>query len=324
MKSLNMDNKAWMILNEDEKQAIKLNLGLQKSTWAASEIMGKSHYKYLEILERAKSIFKIFSEYFDLYNDALIPMDIEVEEDFERYIESVILDRMKVREATNDLKDKDLRKPENRDLMLVKNMQYLRSLNSINANNLFDLIKNFDRYNNFRVLPAAIQEPHAFKRRNKKRIKKYIENLLQLDDFIITSIIQRYSLKRPKGDSLYFALPQKNRLELSRIIIIKRDEVIIKRFTDAGLFLFPVPDYAKEFLEIVTDYFGKDIKHCKEGQIFWPRLREIIKNAINYDEIENLIPGRKYLPEATKNLDRSIVRNYKNNLNKTKNIYFDN
>lgn len=310
MRTLDEDNKAWNILSNDEKTALKLNLGLSKSTWQASEIMAKSHYKYLEILGRAKKIFKIFSEHFEMYNDVLIPEDIGLESDFESFIESVIIYRMKVREASLELKNKDYRNQSSRNEMIVKNMQYLQSLSSIQADDTYCLIKEFDRWNNFRILPDELQEPHAFKRRNKKRIQKYINNLLNLEPWVITTIKQNYSLKNSNGTSLYFALPVRNRMELSEIIHIKRDDVAIQRFTDAGLFLFTIPDHAMEFLTIVTDYFGKSYKHCKDGQIFWPRLRVIIQKAINFNDIERMVPGRKILETAAKNLDQIKVNNY--------------
>ena len=315
MKGLNEDNKAWVLLSIDERDAIKLNLGLQKSTWEASEIMGKSHYKYLEILGRAKAIFKMFSEYFEITGDQLIPDSIELDEDFRDYMESTITYRMKVREATNELKNKYSTEAD-RALMIKKNMQKLKESGTLMGNQCFELILEFDRWNNFRILPNELQEPHAFKRRNKKRIQKYLNNLTNLESFVISSIKQKYALKTPKGDSLYFALPIKNTLELSEILYIDRTELSMERFTKAGLFLFANPENAKEFLSIVTDYFGKDKKHCKEGQIFWPRLREVIKYAVNFNDIERLNPHRKNLSEATKNLDKAKVRNFKNKLAK--------
>lgn len=310
MRTIDDQNKAWGILTEDEKTAITLNLGVGKSTWSASDIMGKSHYKYLEILERAKKIFKMFQEYFEKYGDYLIPVGVEVDEDFERYLEAVIIDRMKIREAMKELKDARYISQADRESLVNKNMAKLKSYNTDSANDLIDLIKEFDRWNNHRILPVELQEPHAFKRRNKKRIQRYLNNLLELEDWLVMSIVKNYSLKTPRGDSLYFALPQNKKLELSKIIIIKRDEVAIKRFTDAGLFLFTQADHAKEFLEIVTDYFSKEERHCKEGQVFWPRLRVVISKAINFNEIERIAPNRKNLQEATKNLDKAITRKY--------------
>jgi hypothetical protein len=47
-----LTSKAWGLLTEEEQTALKLQLGLGKSSWQASEIMGKAHYKYLEIKKR--------------------------------------------------------------------------------------------------------------------------------------------------------------------------------------------------------------------------------------------------------------------------------
>ena len=55
-----IQNKAWNLLTEKEKQALTLGLGYAKSSWEVGEMMGLSHYKFLELKERAERFFKLF------------------------------------------------------------------------------------------------------------------------------------------------------------------------------------------------------------------------------------------------------------------------
>ena len=84
--------KALKILKEEEKASLSLQLSHSKSTWEAGEILNRSHYKYLEIFERAKKFFKMFTEHYDFYPD-FFPPDIVLKQEFKDYLTQVILNR---------------------------------------------------------------------------------------------------------------------------------------------------------------------------------------------------------------------------------------
>ena len=163
-----LTSKAWGLLTEEEQTALKLQLGLGKSSWQASEIMGKAHYKYLEIKKRGEKFFKMFQEHFDYYSDDLIPEECldHLDPDFIEFLIQVIIHRKKVNEAITETKSNRLLVGEIRDKIITKNMAYLRNSDSLEAKSLYNIIMDFDAWNNFRVLPKELQEPHAFTRRN--------------------------------------------------------------------------------------------------------------------------------------------------------------
>ena len=57
--------KAWDMLTDLERNSLYLQMSQGQSSWEAGEILGVSHYKYLELRERSVKFFKMFSEYFE-------------------------------------------------------------------------------------------------------------------------------------------------------------------------------------------------------------------------------------------------------------------
>lgn len=57
--------KAWDCLKEKERQCLFLAISENKSTCEASQLMGMTHYKYMELKERAEKFFRLFSDFFE-------------------------------------------------------------------------------------------------------------------------------------------------------------------------------------------------------------------------------------------------------------------
>ena len=70
--------KAWECLTEQEQNSLFLNLSKGLSTRETGEILGVSHYKYLEIKARAEKLFKLFSDYFELHPSLVIPNRLKI------------------------------------------------------------------------------------------------------------------------------------------------------------------------------------------------------------------------------------------------------
>ena len=83
-----IQNKAWNLLTEKEKQALTLGLGYAKSSWEVGEMMGLSHYKFLELKERAERFFKLFEGYFSKYPSLVRPNSLD--DRFRDFIEGII------------------------------------------------------------------------------------------------------------------------------------------------------------------------------------------------------------------------------------------
>lgn len=307
-----INKKAWKILTPDEQTAISLKLGYNKSTWQAGEVMEKAHYKFLEIESRAKHFLKIFTEHFELYEE-LLPYYIKVDNRFRTYIHMVVGNRLSIKEAVDFVEDPEFSIRSLRDEIITQEMEKLVKSKKVIYNNFALLLFEFDRWNNFRVLPPAIQEPSAFKRRNKNNEKKNIKNLLTLNDFQVQLILDRYKLPDNTNISkiLYMPIPAKYKTTIGfGIIKVKADDATIAELSKFGFYLFYREDQANDFYHHILGYSfnRKEQKNnCREGQTFWPRFRQMIKNAINYNAISKRIASRKFLESAMRDMDQNYL-----------------
>ena len=172
----NAQKQAIRILTPEEQMAITLSSVHGKSTWEAGEIMGKAHYKYLEIHARGVKYFRMFTEYFTLFPE-LFPEDLCTNKQFREYIINLMINRKTVKETIGLLNHEDWVTTKQIAHQIENAMKALsRRDKPVQASHLIHLIKDFDRWNNFRILPLSMQEPSACKRMNKQKIK----NLLTL------------------------------------------------------------------------------------------------------------------------------------------------
>lgn len=307
--------KAWDILTEDEKLAITLSINHKKSTWEAGEIMGKAHYKYLEIQARAKTFFMMFTEYLKKTNNLLIPEGVYLDKDVIEFIRLTIIERMGYRSAIKNMGNTALMISSARERIIEECMEQLLMDENPLAIDLYDLILDFDRWNNFRILPISIQEPSAFKRRNKTRLIKHLKNMKNLHDFHIDRFIMKFKYKR--GDLKYAYLPLISDMFKNgyKVVKIKNRKHIIhyisKQFT---LYVFKDEDDADDYGYLVEGYLNNLNKNCKHGQIFWPKFRKIITKASNYNEVNNIIPRRKNLENAFRDIDNITIKRMRKNI----------
>ena len=304
----NAQQKAWAILIEEEKVALNLSLVEGKSTWESGEIMNKAHYKYLEIRQRAEKFMKIFTDYFNEY-DTIIPKYINAPSfttQFKKFIRLSIEERLPIKETVKKLGDENWLISKIRDEEIRKGIKKLRDSKITQDQNLFHLIMDFDRWNNFRILPLDVREPSAFKRRNKQRLKKLVNLSISLNPIAILKLKQIYQVKAKDRVNSFFYLPLICKLDPSKncIIQVSKSEKGIKMINDLLLYGFESERDAKDFIEIITGYTNKEYKHCTEGQKFWPEFRLLTKKAINHDNLQNITPSRKYvLDNAGKDYD---------------------
>lgn len=305
-----IDPKAWELLTLDEQMALSLKHGHAKSTWQAGEIMSKAHYKFLEIEARAKFFLKMFMEYFDVYNE-LIPSFISMDNKFRTYLQITIGNRGTVREAVDFIDEKEYNSKQHREEAIIKSIERLVNSKELVDRNFVRMIFDFDRWNNFRILPEAIREPSAFKRRNKNQEKKNVKNLISLNEYQVQLILDRYqSLDTTK--LIYMPIPSKDNLNKGYGVIQVRDtQPNIQDLSKFGFYLFYREADALEFYSLINQYsFNRKIEKndCKLGQQFWPKFRELIKRSINENAIRKRIPSRKYLESAFRDGDAQFLK----------------
>lgn len=316
-----MHNKALSILTPDEKSAVTLQHVHGKSSWEAGEMLNKSHYKYLEIKYRAEKFLKLFSEHFALYEE-LIPEDIEMDEGVRKYLLNAIEKRLKVKEAATKTGETGMMDNQTREARIIASMGELRDSTDITYINTYSMIMEFDRYNNFRIMPRQIQEPSAFKRRNSTRYKKHLKIATSIPLYSLKRLRELFEVKKaPLKNEGFLVLINKEHSDNCGIIRVnaKPDNLIF--MTNLSLYVFNSKIEAQEFADTVIDYISQVVKAPKEGLKFWPAFRNLIKKAANHDTINNIAPTRRSVEIAMKDMDTyySSIRNrtkYNKELNK--------
>lgn len=306
MKS-KINKQAWKLLREEEQLALSLKVAHSKSTWEAGEVMQRAHYKFLEIEQRAKQFLKMFTEHFIMYDGELIPDYVKIDARVKKYFESAILGRMSAKEASDSVEDSQFKLRSVREEIIVKELSRLSKSDKAINKNIALIVFEFDRWNNWRVLPPSIQEPSAFKRRNKNNDKRNIKNLLNLNEYQIEKITERF---QDDEGSLYMPIPCKVGEEGEGIIKVLADKPIVDKLSKLGFFLFTKKVKAEEFYKLVKSYDFFNSKSCIEGQKFWPKYREMIKNSINYNAIGKRIASRKFLQGAMKEIEDDQEENH--------------
>lgn len=300
------NDKAWALLSQDEQLAISLKLGFTKSTWESGEIMSKAHYKFLEIEARAKFFLKMFTEHLQMYDD-IIPDYLEMDERVKQYLIYTIRDRKKISDAVDMIDNDAFSIASVRHSIIEKDMVRLMRAKKLVKKNFASMVLDFDRWNNFRILPKSLQEPSAFKRRNKNADKSNIKNILSINTLTIDKIIERFGEDKKDKGMLYVPIFSKFVSPEHSILIIKNKNSTIAQLSKIGFYIFARKERADDFFNLLFTYDIETHKHCTEGQKFWPKYRQSIKHSINYNSIQKSIPSRKFLQSALKDMDLNLL-----------------
>lgn len=298
---MKLNRAAWSILSPDEKTALGTMHGMNKSSWEAGEIMDKSHYKFLEIKYRAEKFLALFTEHLELYQE-LIPSYVMGELTVIKYFKWCIGERLKPMEAIDRLNDNTIDKVYTKSALNEKIITQLRkwgSSDDVYQLSMYNLVKEFDRWNNFRILPREIQEPSAFKRRIKNMYKKHIRALTEMNDLSKTKLKE---LIKPGKQKIYYLpmLVDKKGYEIWRA---KLTNTISPLYNELCLYVFKTKEEADKYIYNVFQYVNKEKKDCKDGIIFWQIYRDCIKTAINYNEVQKISATRSHLEIATNKLE---------------------
>lgn len=281
---------AWDCLTELEQQCLYLNLGQGLSTWRAGEILKVTHYKYLELKARAEKLFKLFSDYFEIH-PSLIRPDSFLDTRFQDYIYGCITKRLSKEEASIYAGDSSwLLRPVKRE-HIIRSMQRLKGSSVKNEwdRDLYALILEFDRWNNFRILPKILQAPSPYKRRNSKRDKVYLQYLHRIPGFKIRALVDMYWRAGKPENRYYVAFISTDVFKKQgySVVPIKRSDDIVKRITGLKVYIFEDYDDADQFGIMAYSYF-ENTSSVREGLNFWKDYRELVERAINYREINNM------------------------------------
>jgi hypothetical protein len=300
MSNSKICKEAWDLLKEEERTSISLSLGHNKSSWEAGEIMQKAHYKYLEIQARAEKFLKMFTQHFIEYH-TLIPSNVKVPLHLMEYLNCTMEKRMSIKDTINYLEDGRYKVTSSRDRLLEETLKDIMAKPDRAYKDLMALILEFDRWNNFRILPRTMQEPSAFKRRNKSRELKHLKNLQGLPDFSIVKLVERYEYTGARK-SIHVPLLTEYYGDFYYILKVEHKATYVNQLSRLGLFVFLTNQDAEEFAELISDYTSRKKGHrdnkVMNGQRFWPKFRVQMQKAINQEILNNIIPSRKFLENA--------------------------
>lgn len=306
---MNFNKNAFKILKKEEQASLTLKNIQGKSSWQAGEILKKSHYKYLEISTRAAKFFELFNQHYNLY-ETLVPFELPINEHFKRYIELCIEKRLKIGDTIKLIDNPLYQKNSTREPLICEGILDLKHSKSIHAQNLYNAIMEFDRYNNFRILPKLVQEPSGFKRRNKTRFKKHLTISVTLQPYTLFRIKEIFQLNtKLLQNEGFVALTHYPHSQ--DIIRVNAGKDVLKRFSAISLYVFKEKDKAEEYIQLVFEYLSQTQKDPRKGQIFWPTFRNLIKESLNYNEVNNIAPTRKSLHDALFDMD-TYYKNKKN------------
>lgn len=296
-----INKEAWDLLRRDEQMSLSLSLAHGKSSWESGEIMKKAHYKFLEINARAEKFLRMFTEYFEVHK-YLTPASLDVPQSFKEYLSLVVLSRLTVRDAIEKIDDPQYKVSSFRDKVLDEILRDLSKPKEGVKKDLFDILLEFDRWNNFRVLPKYWQQPSAFKRRNKSKELKFLKVMSALPSISIEKITEIYEFHGQRAKSLWIPLVSKVFPERYKVLQVKNTTKAVDQLTRMGFLLFDDPIYAQEFGVMVMTYIFKrgtrDNSHVMVGLNFWGKYRDHVKLAINYGTLINYIPNRKFMEDA--------------------------
>lgn len=301
--------KALSHLKADERQALVLVKSNGKSSWEAGEIIEKAHYKFLEILSRGKRFVELFATHYTVY-DQLIPDEITISPTIKTYLNLVMgSKRVKPSDARAQMNDDFFKKGANQAKLFefeFKKWEYSKNTHELY---FLYLVKEFDKWNNYRILPIELQEPHAFPRRNKRRYEYMLtsgwkKNSQQIDDYKDTYIAHGNT---PDRNLLYFVLFEDFKRGLYHIVKVNKNEInLVEELSRKRHYLFAHADL-KTLENIVFScltFFAIDYRTPNQGLKFWNEFRSLIVKAYNYKACEGLDRDMKSLvvKKGNKNL----------------------
>lgn len=276
--------KAWDCLTESERNALFLNLSQGLSTREAGEIMKITHYKYLELKARAEKFFKLFSDYFQIH-PTLIRPELYLPDNFRDYLIGSMLKRLPKEEALLYAGDSSWHLRTVKYNSVEKWVNILRESEDKWDRDLYALIVEFDRWNNYRILPRSCQAPSAYKRRSQRKAKTYLMYLHRIPDFKIRALVDMYWRA---GKDRYYVVFLSPKFPGGYTIcpILKRKE-IVDEITKMKIYIFDDYDIADEFATLVRYYFESTATR-RDGMKFWNKYQKNVELAINYKYINNI------------------------------------
>ena len=278
--------KAWKCLTDPEKQSIYLTLGQGISGIQACEILQMTKYKYLELKARSETLFKMYSDYFQNHK-SLFRLNCPIQIQFRDYIEACLIQRLPLPEASVYGGERKWRSVSIRESEILHNMDTLSKSTHKHDKDLHLLIQEFDRWNNFRILPNSLQMPSPYRRRSNRLVKNYFRYLRSIPIQTLEKMVREFKLKQASKNkpSWYIALISDTFKEGYLVVHIKPHKHIETQLTIQRIYIFEDPLHAIQFAQMVIRQ--PSVKASRDGMDFWKTYQELVQNALNYSSISH-------------------------------------
>lgn len=278
--------KAWNCLTALEQKSLHLTLSQGLSTWQAGEILNIHHYKYLELKARSEKFFRIFSDFFELHEDIIRPGAMK--DNVRDYFYAAILKRLNKNDCIDYAGDNQFRLLSTRKTSITNAVKKLKKSENKWDRDTYKLIIEFDRWNNFRILPKELQAPTAYTRRKAKKEKSYFRYLNNFPEPTLKKLIDLIWYNGKPFRVLYFVAITDTLSEEGYVIVpFKKSPKNIEHLTNLKFFIFHDISTSELFGMLVKRY-NTEVDDPKSGHIFWKEYRNVIEKALNYKELTNI------------------------------------
>lgn len=288
MERLNQfaNEMAYKCLTNEEKQSLILSVGYGRTSWEVGGMMNVTHYKYLELKERAEKFFKLFYDYFSLHESLIRPRS-GLDERFMYFVEACLEHRVKRKESKFIYGDSSMVVTPIKKKLIVSEMNKLRESENDHDIDLYKLIMEFDRWNSWRILPRELQQPSAYKRRNNRRDIFYIKYVCSLPEEKV-KVLQKKFASFNGGKRCYFCAFHKDLFnEGYKVLTARILEETIEKLSKLYIYVFDNREDADSYGFLVTR-FQYENKSPTKGQSFWPEYRGLISKTMNYERVNNI------------------------------------
>lgn len=304
--------KALTHLVPDEEAAVTLKNVHNKSTWQAGEILGKAHYKFLEIVGRGEQYLKMFSKHYQMFNK-FFPDEVTINPLVKEYLQLVLMERRNPRKIHLLISSIQFRDKKYRDTVITIQIRKWQNSKSAVENHFAELIVEFDRWNNWRILPEAVQLPHAFKRRQKNVHKKKLLYSIRLPETKIKDLKKYFKVRKKENydKAAWVYLFKDVVTQEYEVVPVVISEDSKKVFSMLFLPMFKSKKDCERAVLLILNYVlqTNPDHRVKSGLAFWPTFRDYQKLTYNEFEIDNIPPEKKGSAMLEKRQSPALLKN---------------
>ena len=269
--------KAYIHLTEQEKLVLSFIIINNRSFKETAAIVDISPYKIKEVYFRAKKYFLLFTDFYRSH-DELFPNALAINPLFKDYITELIQSRKNPAELKRDPKYFEICVSYKLKALWRDLFEALAFSGRLHYTSLYNLILEFDKWADKRILPKAFQKPSAFERRRIKVFKKVFKEMTSFGDLGYDLMQQLHGDKKGKG--FIIAFYDKGH----RLIRIKLTKGSIEYYTNLHMPVFVNEPQAIRMADLVQQ-FKTEKTNTRRAAIFWSNFRVLAMQAVNIEEI---------------------------------------